>query len=173
MEKQSGTINPTCSMTSGFKLSNCWLRGQVNETKLLIGDQSHDHSVQVEEEHQQVEAQLDERLLFVPRQSPENLSSVKQVVFVDELVDIECKHWKVQQEHKPEAIDQEKNSQKGVDRSLRNKPWVQLMAQLYGIDIVTLQVRVHNGEKHLGEQVHNVHNDGENKQPGISTHWLL
>lgn len=90
------------------------------------------------------------------------------MVFVVELVDVECKQWQVQQEDEPEAIDQEKDSQKHMDGSLRDEPWVQLMTQLDWVDVVTLQVGVHDGEKHLSEQVHNVDNDGKNKQPEVS-----
>lgn len=115
-----------------------------------------------------METQLDKRLLLMLRQGSENLGGIKQVVFVVELVDVECKQWQVQQEDEPEAIDQEKDSQKHMDGSLRDEPWVQLMTQLDWVDVVTLQVGVHDGEKHLSEQVHNVDNDGKNKQPEVS-----
>lgn len=39
------------------------------------------------------------------------------------------------------------------------------MAQLNRVDVVTLQIRVHDCEKHLGKQVEGVHNHGEDKQP--------
>lgn len=76
--------------------------------RLLVTDQSHDHSVQVEEEHQQVESQLGEALLLVLGQCSEDLSGVQQVVFLEELVDVVSQQWQVQQKHKPVAVEQEK-----------------------------------------------------------------
>ena len=50
----------------------------------FVADQGHNHAVQVEEEHQQVETQLDERLLLVHVQLAEDLSRIQQVlVLVD------------------------------------------------------------------------------------------
>lgn len=131
--------------------------------QLLVANQCHDHSVQVEEEHQQVETQLDETLLLVLRQGSEDFRGVQQVVFVDELVDVKRQQWQVQQEDKPVAVDQEKQGQKPVQSGLGDEPWVQFVAQLNRIDVVTLQIRVHDGEKHLREQVHRIDNDGKNK----------
>lgn len=56
--------------------------------RLLVTHQGHDHSIQVEEEHQQVETQLEETLLLVLGQGTENLRGVQQVVFLDELVGV-------------------------------------------------------------------------------------
>ena len=41
----------------------CWDRGVVRALVGLVADEGDDHAVQVEEEHQQVETQLDERFL--------------------------------------------------------------------------------------------------------------
>lgn len=85
------------------------------------------------------------------------------MVLAKELVDVVCEQWQVQQEHKPEAIDQEKSTQEDVNRSLWDEPRVQLVTQLNWVDVVTLQVGVHDGEKHLSEQVHYVDDNSENK----------
>lgn len=130
---------------------------------LLVANQSHDHSVQVEEEHQQMEAQLDEALFLVLGQCSEDLGSVQQVVFVDELVDVESQQWQVQQKHKPVAVKQEKHRQKSVQAGLWNEPWVQFVAQLDRVDVVALQVRIHDGEKHLGKQVDGIDNHRKDK----------
>lgn len=45
-------------------------------------DERHDHRVQVVEEHQQVETQLDERLLLVHVKLAEDLGSIQQVVLI-------------------------------------------------------------------------------------------
>ena len=50
----------------------------------FVADQGHNHAVQVEEEHQEVETQLDERFLLVHVQLAEDLSRIQQVlVLVD------------------------------------------------------------------------------------------
>jgi hypothetical protein len=52
----------------------------------LISDQSNDHGVEVEEEHKQVEAKLDERLLLMDVELPEDLRSVEQVLVLEDPV---------------------------------------------------------------------------------------
>ena len=50
----------------------------------LVPDQSDDHRVEVEEEHQQVETELDERLLLVHVELPEDLRGVEQVLVLED-----------------------------------------------------------------------------------------
>lgn len=133
--------------------------------RLGVTDQSQDHSVEVEEEHHQVETQLDEALLLVLGQGSEDLSSVQHMVLLQNLVSVVGKQRRVQQKHKPVSIDKEENSHDGVKTSLRNKPWVQLVTQLNWVDVVALQVGVHNGEENLREQVKCVDDNGKDKQP--------
>lgn len=57
----------------------------------LVPDQSNDHGVKVEEEHEQVETKLDERLLLVHVELPENLGGVEEVLVLEDPVDIVSK----------------------------------------------------------------------------------
>jgi hypothetical protein len=50
----------------------------------LVPDQSDDHRVKVEEEHQQVETKLDEGLLLVHVELPEDLRGVEQVLVLED-----------------------------------------------------------------------------------------
>lgn len=145
------------------KTKTSWICQGNTPKSLLVANQSHDHSIQVEEKHQQVEAQLDKALFLVLRQRAEDLRGIQQVVFLHKLVHIVGQHWQVQQKHKPEAVHEEKHGQDAVDGSLRNEPRVQFMTQLNRVDVIALQIGVHDGEKHLRKQVHRIHNDGENK----------
>ena len=52
----------------------------------LVPDQSDDHRVEVEEEHQKVETELDEGLLLVHVELPEDLRGVKQVLVLEDPV---------------------------------------------------------------------------------------
>ena len=55
--------------------------------RLLVGlvlNEGNDHLVEVEEEHQQVEAELDEGLLLMNVQLPEDLGCVQQVRVLDD-----------------------------------------------------------------------------------------
>jgi len=54
----------------------------------LILDQGHDHAVQVEEEHDEMEAQLGERFLLVYVQLAENFRGVQKVGVVHNLLDV-------------------------------------------------------------------------------------
>lgn len=50
----------------------------------FVSDESYNHRVEIEEEHQQVETQLDERLLLMDVELAEDLSRVKEMlVFKD------------------------------------------------------------------------------------------
>lgn len=50
----------------------------------LVPDQGHDHGVEVEEEHEQVEAELDEGLLLVHVQLAEDLGRVEEVLVLED-----------------------------------------------------------------------------------------
>ena len=50
----------------------------------LVADEGDDHAVEVEEEHQQVETELDERLLLVYVQLAEDLGRVEQVLVLED-----------------------------------------------------------------------------------------
>ena len=63
-----------------------WHGSFVAHLSPLISDQSDDHAVEVEEEHKQVEAKLDERLLLVHIKLPEDLRGVKQVLVLEDPV---------------------------------------------------------------------------------------
>jgi gamma-glutamyl phosphate reductase len=52
----------------------------------LVPDKSDDHRVEVEEEHQKVETKLDERLLLVHVELPEDLRGVEQVLVLEDPV---------------------------------------------------------------------------------------
>ena len=50
----------------------------------LVPDKSDDHRVEVEEEHKQVETKLDEGLLLVHVELPEDLRGVEQVLVLED-----------------------------------------------------------------------------------------
>jgi hypothetical protein len=52
----------------------------------LVPDKSDDHRVEVEEEHQKVETKLDEGLLLVHVELPEDLRGVEQVLVLEDPV---------------------------------------------------------------------------------------
>ena len=52
----------------------------------LVPDKRDDHAVEVEEEHEQVEAELDERLLLVDVEFAEDLRGVEEVLVFEDPV---------------------------------------------------------------------------------------
>ena len=50
----------------------------------LVPDECDNHAIQIEEEHQEVEAEFDERLLLVHVQLPEDLCSVEEVLIFED-----------------------------------------------------------------------------------------
>ena len=162
----------------------------------LVSDEGNDHGVEVEEEHEQVETELDERLLLVHVQLPEDLGSVEQVlvledpvvillaccsfcqfitpllesmprrIFRDVLLCVPGQERQVEDERHPVAVDQEQDSQECVDTSLGDDVHVEAVAEINRVDVVAFQVRVHNGEEHLQEEVDGIEEDREEEQPG-------
>lgn len=136
----------------------------------LIADESHNHAVEVEEEHQEVETQLDERFLLVHIQLAENLGRIQQVLVVVDLLRIEGEEGQVQDNRKPVAIDHEEEGQESVDGSFGDDVGVETVAQVDRIDVVTLEIAVHNGEKHLKEEVDGIDQYRQQIQPRFTRH---
>lgn len=63
-----------------------WRGSHLAHLSPLVPDQSDDHAVEVEEEHKQVEAKLDEGFLLVHIKLPEDLRGVKQVLVLEDPV---------------------------------------------------------------------------------------
>ena len=53
-----------------------------------------------------------------------------------------------------------------MDTSLRDDVHVKTVAQVDRVDVVAFQVRVHDGEEHLQEEVDGIDQDAEEEQPG-------
>ena len=61
----------------------------------LVSDESNNHAVEVEEEHEQVETKLDEGLLLVHVQLPEDLRGVEQVLVLEDPVGTLLAHFRL------------------------------------------------------------------------------
>ena len=53
-----------------------------------------------------------------------------------------------------------------MDTGLRDDVHVEAVAQVDRVDVVAFQVRVHDGEEHLQEEVDGIEQNGEEEQPG-------
>jgi len=115
----------------------------------LIADQGNDHRVEVEEEHDKMETELDERFLLVDVEFSEDLSGIQKMCVVNDLLDIECHKWQIEDERNPVPVDEEQDSQEPMNRRFRNNVRVQTVAKVDRIDIVTLEITIHDSEEHL------------------------
>ena len=88
-------------------------------------------------------------------------SQIRQYV----LLCVPRKEGQVENERHPVAVDQEQDGQEGVDTSLGDDVHVKTVAQVDRVDVVAFQVRVHDGEEHLQEEVDGIDQDGEEEQP--------
>ena len=93
----------------------CLLRCVVS---LGVGDERENHPVEVEEEADEVETELDEALFLVRRERAEDFCSVERVVFVHDLVDIECDERCVEEECHPLPAEQEEEREHRMRRHL-------------------------------------------------------
>lgn len=82
------------------------------------------------------------------------------------LLCVPCKEGQVEYERHPVAVDQEQDSQESVDTSLGDDVHVEAVAQVDRVDVVAFQVRVHDGEEHLQEEVDGIDQDSKEEQPG-------
>lgn len=101
----------------------------------LIADKRNNHAVEVEEEHDEVEAELEEGLLqytsvlsyyfsdgtrvaaylLMHVQLAEDLRGIQQMGVVNDLVDIVSQERQVEDESDPVAIDQEQEGEEAVN----------------------------------------------------------
>lgn len=73
----------------------------------LVPDQGNDHRVEVEEEHDKMETELDEGFLLVDIELSENFGGIKKMCVIDNLLNIECHKWQVENERNPVTVDKE------------------------------------------------------------------
>lgn len=81
---------------------------------LCVGDQRKDHPVEIVEEADEVEAELDEALLFVRRERAEDFCCVERVVLVHDFVDIERDQRCIEEEGDPLPAEQEEEGERCV-----------------------------------------------------------
>jgi hypothetical protein len=58
-----------------------------------------------------------------------------------------------------------------VDTGLGDDVHVQAVAEIDRVDVVAFQVRVHDGEEHLQEEVDGIEQDREEEQPASGVSW--
>jgi len=115
----------------------------------FIAYKSNYHRVQVEEKHNEMEAQFDERFLLVNIQLAENFSSIQEMLIIHNLLNIPCDERQIKQKSYPITVDQEQESQEAMYGRLRDDIRVKSVAEVDGINVITLQVAVHNREEYL------------------------
>jgi len=126
----------------------------------LIADQSDNHAIEVEEEHDKVETKLYERFLLMHIQFPKNFCRVQKMLVLKNFLSIPYQEWEVQQKRNPVSVDEEKESEAGVDGGFGDDIVVESVAEVDGVDIVTFQVAIHYREEYLQEKVDGVYQDG-------------
>jgi len=136
----------------------------------LVADKCNNHAVEVEEKHEQVESELDEGFLFVDVELAEDLGSVKKVGVVNDLLDVPGKKRQVEDQGQPVAVDQEQEGEETMNSSFGDNVGVEAVAEVNGVDVVALQITVHDSEEDLQEQVDGVDQHRQQKQPCFAGH---
>lgn len=115
----------------------------------LVSDKSNNHAVEVEEEHEQVKAKLEERFLLVNIELAEDLSRIEEMSVVDNLLDVPAKERQVENERDPVTVDEEEEGQETVHSSLGDDIGIESVAEVNGVNVITFQITVHNSEENL------------------------
>jgi hypothetical protein len=138
----------------------------------LVSDKSNNHAVEVEEEHDKVETQLEERLLLMDVELAEDFSRIEEMSVVNDLLDVPAKERQVENKRHPVAVDEEKEGQETMHSSLGDDVGVKSVAEINGVNVVTFQIAVHNREEDLQKEVHGVDKYRQQKQPSFSGHHV-
>lgn len=138
--------------------------------RLILSHQSSNHAVKVKEEKDQVAGQLDERLLLVFLERSENLSGVQQMGVCVDLVGVVGEDGGIEQQHDPMAGQQKDNGQSSVSGGLGQHVVIEPIAQVDRVDVIALQVRVHDCEENLQKQVHQRNEDGKDEGVRVGSH---
>lgn len=149
------------------------LESRASLSTLVLSHQRSNHTIQIQKEKHQITSQLDKALLLVLLERSENLSGVQQVGVCVNLVGVVGENGGIEQQHNPMACEQEHNGQSCVSRSFRQHVVVEPVAQINGVDVVALQVRVHDGEKDLQKEVHQGDQNGEDEGVRVGCHCVV
>jgi len=122
----------------------------------LVSDQSNNHAIKVKEEHAKMEAEFEEGFLLVYIQLSEDLSSVKKVGIVHNLLDIPPQQGSVEDYGNPISVNEKEEGKEAVYGSLGYDVRVQSVAELNRVDIIALQVAIHYGKEDLQKQIHRI-----------------
>jgi hypothetical protein len=161
------------------------LSREISQLGGLVSDKSNNHAVEVEEEHDEVETQLEERLLFLVNTAlshvyvayllmdvelAEDFSRIEEMSVVNDLLDVPAKERQVENKRHPVAVDEEKEGQETMHSSLGDDVGVKSVAEINGVNVVTFQIAVHNRKEDLQKEVHGVDKHRQQKQPSFSGH---
>jgi hypothetical protein len=99
--------------------------------------ETYDHAVKVEEEHDKMESELEERFLLMDIQLAEDLCGIQKMCVVKDLLDIEGNERQVEKKCYPVSVDEEQECQEAMDSCFRDDIRVEPVAEIYGVDVVT------------------------------------
>lgn len=137
----------------------------------LVLNEGNDHAVEVEEEHDEVETELGEGFPLVYIQLAEDLGGIQEMSVVNNLLDVVAQERQVEDKRQPVSVDQEHESEESMDGGFGNDVGVEAVAEVDRVDVVTLEIAVHDSEEDLEEEVDGVYNDREEVQPRFARHF--
>jgi hypothetical protein len=136
----------------------------------LISNEGNNHAIQVEEEHDEVKAQLDEGFLLMHIQLPENLRRIQEMLVLEDFLSVPSQQRQIQDKCHPVPVDKEQEGQESVDGGFGDNVCVKAVAEIDGVDVVAFQIAVHDGEKDLQEEIDGVYQHRQQVQPRFSRH---
>lgn len=117
-----------------------------------------------------MEAQFEERFLLVDIELSEDLGGVEQMGVIDDLLDVPAEERKVENQRQPVPVDQKQKGEESVDGGFGNDVSVEAVAEIDGVNVIALQIAVHDGEEDLEEQVDGIDQHRQQKQPCFARH---
>lgn len=150
------------SLISSRRVRRCSVR--------LIADEGDDHAVEIEEEHDKMETELGEGFPLVYIQLAEDLRRIQEVRVAHNLVHVVGQGRQVEDERDPVPVDEEEEGQESMHRGLGDDICVETVAEVDGVDVITLEITIHDREEDLQKQVDGIDNDRQKVQPSLTRH---
>ena len=127
----------------------------------LVLDKGDDHAVEVEEEQDEMEAELREGFLLMHVQLPEDLSRIQKMCVVHNLLDVPHEEGKVENQREPVSVDKEHKRKESMNGDFGDDIGVEAVAEIDRVDVIAFQIAVHDREKNLEEEIDGIYKHRE------------
>jgi len=104
-------------------------------------------------------------------QLPEDFRRVEEMLVFKDLLRIPCQERQIQEQSQPISVDEEECGKEGVYSGFGDDVCVETVAEIDGVDVITFQIAIHDGEEDLKEQIDGIYQHRQQIEPRFSRHY--